>query len=407
MMIVASLPPLPAGGAEWQALRLGEALVEKGIDVTYLTPGKGPVKGQTAIRGMPVYRLTSVLSRLFDVLSAKKTEQVKKSASPTRIEYDDRQEVTTEITRKVGWPTVVYYNIFYWNCLLFLWRRRKDFDVIHAHTMEWSAIVAARLGKTFGKPVVIKDSTMNGFSSLRRYPSGLRLQQLVRDNSEFIAMTGAIEHNLRQDGIPAEKITRIPNGIKLGDDILPLTSERPGKQVLFVGNLYQQPAKGIDILLRCWPEVVKNYPDTLLQVVGDGDIPAYQAYVEQKGIAASVRFAGKQADLTGYYRDAAVFVLPSRREGMSNALIEAMLEGLPCVATDISGNQDLIRSGSNGKLVPAGDTGALAAAICYMLANPAISLEMGRQARKTILETNDIRLVAEKYIALYKKLIAK
>ena len=70
IMIVASFPPLPAGGAEWQALRLGEQLSSKGVTVTFLTPGKGAVKGKTSMHGMTVYRFTSWLSKAFDGLSS-------------------------------------------------------------------------------------------------------------------------------------------------------------------------------------------------------------------------------------------------------------------------------------------------------------------------------------------------
>ena len=90
---------------------------------------------------------------------------------------------------------------------------------------------------------------------------------------------------------------------------------------------------------------------------------------------------------------------------MSNALMEAMLSGLPCVATDISGNQDLIRSGYNGLLVPPADVDALAKALGYMLSHPDEAREMGRNARKTILEKCDIRNVADEYLSLYNKLL--
>jgi L-malate glycosyltransferase len=420
IMIVASFPPLPAGGAEWQALRLGEELGRKGVKVTFLTPGKGAVKGKTSMHGMTVYRFTSLLSKAFDGLSAvRKTMQGKKApvTTRTRIEYDDRRETTNEITRKAGWPTVIYYNIFYWHCLLFLWPRRRSFDIIHAHTMEWSAIVAARLGKFLHKPVVIKDSTMNGFRSLQRYPSGRSLQQMIIANAVFIAMTDAIAENLGQAGVPANKIYHIPNGIAvtgttaqdqpvtIGEPPMPSTRTAAAVRVLFVGNLYQQPAKGIDILLKAWHMLTSRFPGALLDVVGDGDLPAYQAYAKQTGIDHTVRFLGKRSDTETFYREAAVFVLPSRREGMSNALMEAMLSGLPCVATDISGNQDLIRSGYNGLLVHPADVDALVKALGYMLSHPDEALEMGRNAQKTILEKCDIRVVADEYLSLYNKLL--
>ena len=101
----------------------------------------------------------------------------------------------------------------------------------------------------------------------------------------------------------------------------------------------------------------------------------------------------------------ALFVLPSRREGMSNALMEAMLHGLPCVATDISGSQDLIESGINGLLVPPMDIDALADAIDYVLGHPREALEMGKNARATISHRTNIDVVADNYVSLYKNLI--
>jgi glycosyltransferase involved in cell wall biosynthesis len=248
---------------------------------------------------------------------------------------------------------------------------------------------------------------MNGFRSLQRYPSGARLQQMIIAQAQFVAMTKVIEDNLRAAGVPAEKIHRIPNGIAAGEVGPPKrNTDVSGSPptVLFVGNLYQQPAKGIDILLKAWKVIQAGRPEAVLKVVGEGDLPAYQAYAEKLGIADTVRFLGKQANAAAFYQEAQVFVLPSRREGMSNALMEAMLAGLPCVATDISGSQDLIQSGVNGLLVPPADIEALAKGIEYMLAHPAEARQMGLRARQTIIEKNDIRVVADEYIALYAKL---
>jgi glycosyltransferase involved in cell wall biosynthesis len=402
MMIVPALPPLPSGGAELQALRLGAELREKGADVSFLTPGKRSIRGRTSLQDMPVYRLYSVFSRAFEFFSDRKKEG---KTEPVTIEFDDSKGQFDQIASKVGLPTVIYYNIFFWQCFLFLWPRRKSFDIIHAHTMEWSAIVAARLGHALGKPVLIKDSTMNGFASLARFPAGDRLQEMIVARAHFVAMTKAIRENLRTAGVPGEKISLIPNGIAVDGPMMPAACTDGLPRVLFVGNLYQQPAKGVDILLKAWTRVTRQYPAALLQIVGDGDLPAYLDFAKKLGIGDAVRFYGKQSGLPAYYSDATLFVLPSRREGMSNALMEAMLHSLPCVATDISGSQDLLESGVNGLLVPPMDADKLAAAICYLLGHPDEALEMGKKARTTILQRTDIDVVAEQYLSLYKRLI--
>ena len=402
IMLVPALPPLPAGGTELQALKLGEALTNQEVEVRFIMPGKGKIKGETTIRGMTVYRMSSWMNRLFGFLSVYKKNQSRKI---DRVEYDDEHEITNQLTKKVGLPSIIFYNIFFFHSLFFLWRKRKNFDIIHAHTMEWSAIVAVRLGKWLNKPVIIKDSTMNGFQSLSRFPSGIPHQRIVAKRAHFVAMTEIIFQNLVKSGIPSEKITKIPNGI-VTDGPFEIPIRKPASpSVLFVGNLTQQPAKGVDILFRAWSIVHESYPSANLQIIGDGVTNAYQKFVYELGIGDTVHFLGKKSDLMAYHREASVFVLPSRREGMSNALMEAMLYAIPCVATDISGSQDLIQDKVNGMLVLPAHVESLAAGIIYLLANTKEAYEMGKKARETIVEEFDIRKIAGKYILLYKKLL--
>lgn len=401
-MLLSSLPPLEAGGAEKQALQLGKKLVKKGIKIQFITPGKGKVKGSANIEGMPLMRLYSFASRLFEFLSAFKKKNTKKTV---KIEYDDTRDKVDEIDRPIRLPTVFYYNLFYLHCLFFLWPKRKEFDIIHAHTMEWPAIVAARLGKVLKKKVIIKDSTMNGFRSLGRYPSGSKLQRMIINHSYFVAMTAVIEKNLLMEGVPGYKIIRIPNGIEIPDPKKENIRSNNAMNVLFVGNLYQQPAKGIDLLLKAWVSVNKKFPNAKLFIVGEGATSDYFQFTKQLGIEHSVQLEGKQFDLDRYYASASLFVLPSRREGMSNALMEAMLWGLPCIATNISGNNDLIDHYKNGLLVPVADIPSLSNAICDLLSQPNKASEMGLEASATIKARVDIDIIADKYVALYKEIM--
>lgn len=400
-MLAASLPPLPCGGAEMQALLLGKTLQEEGVQVSFVTPGKAHLKGQTLQDGMTIYRLHAIVNTWFDWLASIKKKRIPKDV---KIEYDDATELTDIIATKVGWPTRVYYTIFYWQCLWLLWRKRKQIDIIHAHTMEWSAIVATRLGKALGKPVVIKDSTMNGFKSLARFPNGKLLQQRIMDYAHFVAMTSIIGKNLQAEAVPPRSITYIPNGLPVV--AVPEKKTHENQTVLFVGNLYQQPAKGVDILLKAWATVIREFPKVRLQVIGDGDRDMYTTYVHQKGMGSSVSFLGRVSNTRDYLAAATVFVLPSRREGMSNALMEAMLFELPCVATDISGSNDLIQNNVNGIIVPPANVQALADGIIYILRHPQEARAMGQKAREKIINEYDIRVVAQKYYRLYQTLIA-
>jgi glycosyltransferase involved in cell wall biosynthesis len=150
-----------------------------------------------------------------------------------------------------------------------------------------------------------------------------------------------------------------------------------------------------------------QFPDAVLQIIGDGVMPAYTEFTDRLQISGVVSFMGKQRDLGKYYAAADVFVLPSRREGMPNALMEAMLYAVPSVATDISGCRDLISNNVNGMLVPPKDPALLAAGISYLLSNPGIAKTLGERGRETIVSNFNMLIVADKYISLYETLLGR
>lgn len=403
-MIVQALPPLPSGGAEMQALKLAKKLTDKGIFVLFITPGKGKIKGYTELDGIPVYRLHSFLNLITEFLFY---IQKKVPEKAVKIEYDDNVEVNNAITRKIGIGARLRYLIFLVNAYFFMRKKKDVIKLLHVHTIEWPAYIGASLSKWFHLPLIVKDSTMNGIFNILRYPQGRQKQQLIVKQAHFVAMTKEILRNYIIAGIPKDHIAHIPNGIDIIDGQNQKSKSSNGMSVLFVGNLYQQPAKGVDVLLKSWKLVQENCLAARLMIVGEGDLDSYKSYAEGLGITGSVRFLGKQADPGSLMMNADIFVLPSRREGMSNALMEAMLRGLPCVATNISGSADLITGGVNGLLVPAGDVTSLAAAIEFMLRNPEDAKRMGNMAKNTIEEKCNMNTVANQYYDLYKMLLLK
>jgi len=259
------------------------------------------------------------------------------------------------------------------------------------------------LGKLFNKKTLVKDSTMNGIVKLRYMPFGKYMQRMVIENCYFIAMTGVIEENFLKLGAPQNRIFKIPNGVTV-----PSVFNNKAKneyKCIFVGNLYQQPAKGVDVLLEAWINVIKEFPLASLNIIGDGDLNYYNAISKSLGIAESVMFLGKQKSAMEFYLDANLFVLPSRREGMSNALLEAMAVGLPCIATNISGNQDLIDNMKDGILIPAEDVISLSNAIIWSFNNYEELKTFGLKARTKIFNDYNIDLIISKYVTLYQSLL--
>jgi glycosyltransferase involved in cell wall biosynthesis len=129
--------------------------------------------------------------------------------------------------------------------------------------------------------------------------------------------------------------------------------------------------------------------------------------IEPDGLGARVSFVERTDDVASYLRASDVFVLPSSREGLSNALLEAMSTGLACVCADIPGATDaVIESGVNGWAVPPGDASALTAVLAMLFRDESARREAGGRARETILERFAIRSVAEQYLTLYQQLMA-
>ncbi len=401
-MLFDKLPPLGIGGAETQAIRLAKILIQMGINVIFITPGRDKIKGFGEIEGIPVYRLHSFLNYFWDLLSALKK---KTSAEPhVKIEFDDRSEKTNEVTTPIVMGVRLRYLIFYINSLLFLRNKKEKFDIIHVHSMEWPSFVSAWLANRLGKKLIIKDATMNGINGLRRYPNGGQKLNLIISCATFIAMTNAIHKNFLSVGVPESRIVDIANGIEVTAEFKTHYSSK-NRKVIFVGNLSQQPAKGIDILLKAWQQVVVVHPDASLLIVGDGPLKQYQDFLTARKMDKTVQLMGKRTDVRALLIESDIFVLPSRREGMPNALMEAMLLALPCIATDISGSQDLIKDKVNGILVPPADVNSLANAILLMMDRSDEAARMGALARETICTFNRMDLVANQYLALYKRLI--
>lgn len=399
-MIVPLLPPAVIGGAERQAIRLAHALQEDGIVVKFVTMGRRRDPFYSYIDGIPTYRLYSPfhsmifwLCRLLDQRSR---------MTPIEYERPESDVASLSLNRRFTIAEIMHAVIFMCSCLHFFLNHYKRLDLVHIHTVEWLAPVATLIGALFDKPVLIKDSTMNGFSKLNTLWCGRWIKHWVAQKACFIAISKKIYENLRREGVPAVSITHIPNGIIPSRFV---SENGEIGQVLFVGNLSQQPAKGVDVLLLAWQEVIRHDQQAKLTIVGDGDLNRFRSYVHEKNIGL-VTFVGRQDHVDAWYQRASIFVLPSRREGLSNALLEAMSHGLSIVATDISGNQDMIQNNVNGLLVPPDDPQRLAEAILFYLRNPRVARSHGRLARSTVITKCDMKEISRKYRKLYTRLVA-
>jgi glycosyltransferase involved in cell wall biosynthesis len=215
---------------------------------------------------------------------------------------------------------------------------------------------------------------------------------------------------LRPSGRAGERTDVIPSGVDT-DRFAPsstraaakaslgLTAERP--LIGTVGRL--EPRKGTSTLLAALAVLrAGGRHDAALVVVGDGPLRAeLAADAERLGVASHVQLLGDRSDVRDVLEALDVFVLPSRTEGMSNALLEGMAMALPVVATAVGGTPEVIADGKSGLLVPADDPKAMAAAIARLLDDAAFATRLGAAARATVEERYGARNMVRRLEAVY------
>ncbi len=223
----------------------------------------------------------------------------------------------------------------------------------------------------------------------------------------------AIRDELAASGIPGDRIRSIPNGVDtrrfspVGDaERRRLRRELalpPVPTALYAGRLAAE--KGVDLLIDAWAHLRRRGVLALLCVVGDGpERSALERRARDHGILGAVRFASATDDVVPWLRAADAFVLPSRQEGLSVALLEAMASGLAVVATDVGGTREA--AGDAALLVPAGRPPALAEALCAVLGNREAARALGGKARRRAVERFGILEAARRHLELYEEVAA-
>lgn len=304
-----------------------------------------------------------------------------------------------------------------WSMLLsfLVWSvwKRKHFQVIHAHTAA-TGVIACIAAWVVRKKVVVKFPSMKNVDYLKGsgWMRRLRRHILLGCSGCLVAVNSEMAAALSNLGVPAEKIALIPNGIELNGNgcgtgrrsvKAQLLGDGERRAVLYTGRLIEE--KGLERLLAAWrmvPEPEKN----LLMIVGDGPLQKkLEATAEELGILPSVRFFGHRGDVERFYEVADLFLMPSRTEGMSNSLLEAMAAGLPVVVSDVGGNRDAVEDGRSGFLVDWDDPVACAAVLSALIENPCLRRTMGQAARERV-HAFAMTEISDRYHRLYRAVLA-
>jgi glycosyltransferase involved in cell wall biosynthesis len=304
--------------------------------------------------------------------------------------------------------------IFLVSLLFHLFLHRKSFDVIHVHSATVSALGVALAGRWLRKPTVMKVMASGEWSDFRRMrrggeiPWGGCFLRWLRHVDRVICVNREAGDECEREGFPAEKRVSIPNGFP-ALEVVPVADypEKGEILVTFVGRLDAQKNPALLMNALHLAAVEGGGPRIRARFLGDG--PQKADLIEESkrlGLESQVEFLGRVENVPEHLRATDIFVLPSLSEGVSNALLEAMAHGLPCIATAIPGNTDLILDRRTGLLVEPGDPCALSRAILEVARDCKLRASLGRAGRAQILEHFDMEGVARRYAELYRSLLA-
>lgn len=303
--------------------------------------------------------------------------------------------------------------IFLMSLFFYIIRHRHDYDIVHTQHAHYGAMGSVLAAKLIKKPVVCKiagSGKTGDVAALKRTPLRSFLLKILKRIDRFVTVSRETQRELQEAGFEEKQIALIPNGVDTEFFCPPSREQRSNKNtvdstkiLLYVGRIAQE--KGLDILLRAVSLLPRSY-ELKLRVLGNGPLwEEMQALVAHLGISDQVEFLGEVENVREHLQSADMFVLPSRFEGLSNALLEAMACGLPVVATKTSGTVDVLRHGENGLLVDVEDPKALAAAIEQLLQETSLAQKLAENAIQTVRMNYSLDSVAERYIALYRELI--
>ena len=312
-----------------------------------------------------------------------------------------------------GVPTIILERNSRWDAAklggLVRLLRRQHVHVLHTHlfgTNTWGRL----LGKLAGVPVIIAHEHWSSKAGREVWVDRL----LYRLSDRIIVPSAASKQLVMEmEQIPARYLSVVYNGVDM-TQFAP-QAERAAiraelgmaDDAVVIGSVGRLSADkgGQDGLIRAVADVRQTYPQVRLVFVGDGPLRInLEALVLERGLADVVHFTGQRADVARLLGAFDIFVLPSLREALPIAVIEAMAVGLPVVAARIGGIPEVVEDGTTGCLVPPGDEAALAAMLTQLVADPALAARLGAAGQARVQAQFTVEQMVRRVEHLYDEL---
>lgn len=311
-----------------------------------------------------------------------------------------------------------------------LYKHRTEYDIIYVCGIRTLGVLGVLMARLLGKACALRSESMGELNGdfartdlveehsymAPLVNTAIRMRNSVLKRADrFVSISSAITEEYQAAGVDDEQLVVIPNGIEMerfrppaDADVQRLRSALnvPDKWlVAYTGKLNK--GKGLRVLLKAWASLMSRTEDLHLVLVGSGSgqylscEDELRDFVKTHGLEEHVTFTGYVENVEDYLKASNCFTLPSRSEGLPLSLIEAMACGLPCVSTRVGGIPDIVTSGDDGLLVPAGDDIALGQAIWKLYANEEKASRMGTRAREVVQRRFSIQVVTEAHLKTF------
>ena len=292
----------------------------------------------------------------------------------------------------------------------------RDNRVQITHTFhETSDLWAGAIAKMSGCPILISSRRDMGFNREPKHRKPYRW--MGRYFSQIHTVSEQVrQRNIEQDRLDPKRVVTIYNGIDTGPEASFANRHALRKRfglehathlVTSVGHI--RTVKGFDVFLRAAARVREVMPGAVFVIAGDDHEPEHTKVLKEmaaaEGLGPNFVFLGPVADVRPLLRASDVFCLTSRSEGLSNALLEAMACELPCVATAVGGNPEVVVDGKTGFLVANEDDEAAAKSILLLLRNPATARSMGIEGRRILERKFTTETMMRSLIESYEQLL--
>lgn len=370
LLINYEYPPIGGGGGN-ATQQIGRWLASKGAHVTVLTAAHGHLPRRSNDRGVQVYRIWAARQRqdrcsIFEMLVFMAHALMVAPGLARQVKADAALVFFSLPTGPVGW------------------------------------LLKRRLGLPY--VISLQGGDVPGFmgDELGFYHRvcGPVITRVWQDADAVVANSTGLAA-LARTHAPDMDIGMIPAGADLDAVEPPTVPTLEGPlRLLFVGRLVSQ--KGLDVLFRALASL-KDHTNWTLTIAGEGPLKDELARAAQGlHLTDKITFRGwlERDHLPAVYRDADVFVLPSRDEGMPNAMLEAMAAGLPVIGSRVAGIDEVVIDTETGLLVPADDAGALADALKTVIDDRDKTFALGQAARKRVEDHYSWEKAADAYAGL-------